>query len=263
MTEASSKMHIQKKLLGTLFCFLIVAGATFLCVGAAYAEDVSSLKTYFKVEGEDAIANARHGILSFSATRSQFNSGHGHGWRNEAKIRENLRQPVGETRETFSATVTPHLPAWAKTIVTQYHFEGLSTAVKVYVQDTKGDGLLDGVEGNGVFDILARITGSDGKERSFPLGAVRSGEPFDLKISFNAGAVNVAVSTAKWGQKQTGIVSLPDSTSTVYLKFGDYLQAADTPSHYTTNENDWKAYYTKHHIDKTEVDFSHVRFVRD
>jgi hypothetical protein len=248
----------RNKCLTSLFAFTIAISAG----SAAWADDASSLRGYFKVEGDDAIANVRNGTLSFSATRSQFQSGHGHGWRNEAKIREGLRFPVGETKEHFSATVTPNLPPWAKTIVAQYHFEGLKTAMKVYVQDTKGGGGLDGKEGNGVFDILARITGQDGKENAYPLGTVQSGEPFDLDVSFNGGVVNVAVSTKKWGRKETGDVTLPDTESVVYFKFGDYLQAASTPGQYTTNENDWKAYYAAHHIDNTDVDFSHVHFSR-
>ena len=263
MIAALTKKRLKQKLLMSLFAFFYMACITLFAEKAACAEDMSYLKNYFKVEGEDAIANASNGILSFSATRSQFNSGHGHGWRNEAKIREQLRLPVGQTREHFSATVIPHLPAGAKTIVAQYHFEGLSTAMKVYVQDTKQTGMMDGVEENGVFDILARITGPDGKEGAFPLGTVQSGEPFDLDVSFNAGVVNVTVSTKKQGQKETGNVSLPDTSSLVYFKFGDYLQAMNAAGQHTTNEDEWKEYFTQHHIDHTEVDFSHASFVRN
>lgn len=243
------------------FCLAIVM--TYFTVQAAYADDASSLRSYFQVEGEDAIGNGGNGVLSFSATHSKYQSGHGHGWRNEAKIRKDLRKPVGETHEHFSAAVTPHLPAWAKTIVAQYHFEGLRTAAKVYVQDTKGVELLDGVAGNGVFDILARITGPDGAEKAYPLGTVRSGEPFDLNVSFNGGVVNVSVVTRKWGRRDTGSITLPDTESVVYFKFGDYLQAMNAEGKHTTNENEWRAYYAAHHIDNTQIDFSHVRFVRE
>jgi len=252
----------NRKLPAGLLIFFCLAALLFAGGKIAHAEDASYLKNYFKVEGENAFDNAHNGTLAFSATRSRYNSGHGHGWRNEAKIKEKLRLPAGETREEFSAIVTPQLPPWAKTIVTQYHFEGLKTAMKVYVQDTKSGRALDGVEGNGVFDILARITGPNGKEISTPLGTVHSGESFALKVTFNQGVVNVGVSTEKWGRKETGNISLPDRSSAVYLKFGDYLQAADRPSRYTTNENDWESYYTEHHIDNTEVDFSHIHFLR-
>ncbi len=257
-------IKLSNKYVGPAFlaAFIIVQFAVITISGAAHAEDAAYLNRYFKVEGDDAIANANAGVLSFSATRSRFQSGHGHGWRNEAKIREQLRLPAAETREIFSTTVTPHLPPWAKTIVAQYHFEGLNTAAKVFVQDTKESGVMDGVAGNGVFDILARIKGPDGKEVTTPLGTVRSGESFDLDVSFNAGVVNVAASTRKWGRKQTGNVSLPDTSSIVYLKFGDYLQALNAAGEHTTNENEWKEYYAQHHIDKTEVDFSNVRFAR-
>ena len=250
----------KKWRVGLLASFFVAFSAIF---AAAYAEDVSYLEKYFKVEGLNAIADAQVGVLSFSATKSKFNSGHGHGWRNEAKIREELREPVGETHEHFSATVTPRLPAWSKTIVAQYHFEGLSTAAKVYVQDTKGAEGMDGIAGNGVFDILARITGSDGVEHAYQLGTIRSGEPFDLKVSFNGGVVHVDVTTKKWGHKETPDVTLPDATSEVYLKFGDYLQAMNDKGQHTTDENEWQQYYAEHHIDNTEVDFSHVKFVRE
>jgi hypothetical protein len=259
MTDLSRvlKQKLMKRLLTFFFMTVFFAGI-------AHAEDTSYLEKYFKVEGLNAIADAHDGVLSFSATQSKFNSGHGHGWRNEAKIREDLRLPVGETHEHFSATITPHLPAWAKTIVTQYHFEGLNTALKVYVQDTGGGGTLDdGVPGNGVFDIVARISSADGHEGAYPLGTVRSGEPFDLKVNFNGGVVNVSVTTSKWGRKQTPDITLPDATNEVYLKFGDYLQAMNDKGQHTTDENEWQAYYKEHNIDNTRVDFSHVKFVRE
>jgi hypothetical protein len=159
--------------------------------------------------------------------------------------------------------VTPTLPDGAKTIVAQYHVEGLDTILKVYVQDTADRQGLDGKEGNGVFDILVRILGTDGKEATTALGTVRSGASFDLDIRFAAGVAQVAVDSAGT-MRHTEPTRIKADERTIYFKFGDYLQARDpdTGAH-TTSAEKWDRYYRAHGIAASRIDFSHTIFERE
>jgi hypothetical protein len=236
---------------------------------AAAAPDYTAeatLRTQFQVEGDTPYpAPAPYlGTLHFSALASRFDSGHGHGYRNELKLAPALRRSVAHTREHFFARVTPTLPAGAKTIIAQYHGEGLDTLVKVYVQDTADAKGLDGKADNGVFDVLVRILGTDGKEVTTALGTIRSGDSFDLDIRFADGSAQVAATTPGQGRVATRRVAVRDTGRNIYLKFGDYLQALDPDTQeHTIVAAKWQAYYQQHHIDRTLLSFSDVRFERD
>jgi hypothetical protein len=212
----------------------------------------AALQKLFAVEGNSPYPSPYVGTLNFSALTSKYDSGHGHGYRNEVKVTDKQRLAAAQTHEHFAARVTPTLPAGAKTIVAQYHVEGLDTILKVYVQDTADKQGLDGKAGNGVFDILVRILGTDGKEATTALGTVHSGEGFDLDIVFNAGE---ALVTARTGIKA--------DDRQIYFKFGDYLQALDPDTgKHTTVAAKWDEYYRLNHIDSSLVSFSHTVFER-
>lgn len=231
--------------------------------GTPYTAE-AQLRTQFQVEGDTPYPAPYAGTLNFSALASKFDSGHGHGYRNELKLAPALRRGVQQTREHFSARVTPTLPAGARTIVAQYHGEGLDTLVKVYVQDTADAKGLDGKAGNGVFDVLVRILGTDGKEVTTALGTVRSGEAVDLDIRCADGAAQVAVTTPGTGRIETARVALKDAGRNIYFKFGDYLQALDPATQqHTIVAAQWDAYYRQQHIDRTLIAFSNVRFERE
>lgn len=223
----------------------------------------ADLEKLFAVEGKVPYAVPYDGTLHFSALDSRYDSGHGHGYRNELKIADKARLVAARTREHFSARVTPTLPDGAKTIVAQYHVEGLDTILKVYVQDTADRQGLDGKEGNGVFDILVRILGTDGKEVTTALGTVRSGASFDLDIRLVAGVAQVTVDSG-------GVVRRTEPTHVkaderkIYFKFGDYLQARDpdTGAH-TTSADKWGRYYSLHGIGGSRIDFGHTIFERE
>jgi len=223
----------------------------------------TELSQWFEVEGLNPF-NESEGPFEFSALKSRYNSGHGHGWRNEAKVKSPLRLSAPETREHFRATVQPSLPNGAKTIVCQYHVDGLETILKVYVQDVKEGKLLDGVEGNGVFDVLARILKPDGKETSTPLGTVKSGESFELSVDLENGEASVSVASSGSGTQKTGKIPVKDFGRKIYFKFGDYLQAQDknTGSH-TSNPQEWDEYFKSKGIDSSGVAFSKLSFWRD
>jgi hypothetical protein len=223
----------------------------------------AALEQLFEAEGKAPYSAPYDGSLHFSALDSKYDSGHGHGYRNELKIADKARLPLSRTREHFAARVTPVLPIGAKTIVAQYHVEGLDTILKVYVQDTADRQGLDGKEGNGVFDILVRILGTDGKEATTALGTVHSGEGFDLDIVFNAGEALVTARTASGGELKTPLTRIKGDDRQIYFKFGDYLQALDPDTgKHTIVAAKWDEYYRLNHIDSSLVSFSHTIFER-
>nr|WP_315218463.1 polysaccharide lyase family 7 protein [uncultured Duganella sp.] len=224
----------------------------------------ATLRRLFALEGNSPYPSPYAGTLNFSALESKYISPNGHGYRNELKIANSERLSGANTRERFAARVTATLPNVAKTIVAQYHVEGLDTILKVYVQDTEDRKGLDGKSGNGVFDILVRILGTDGKEATTALGTVRSGESFDLDIVFNAGEAQVTARTATGGTLKTPLTRILPDTRKIYFKFGDYLQARDpVTDEQTTSPEKWEAYYRQNNINSSHVRFSHTIFERN
>lgn len=222
-----------------------------------------ALERCFDVEGKTPYAAPYDGTLHFSALGSKYDSGHGHGYRNELKIAAKLRRSAALTREHFGARVTAQLPDGAKTIVAQYHVEGLDTIVKVYVQDTAERQGLDGKAGNGVFDILVRMLGTDGKEAATALGTVRAGQPFDLDIRFAAGEASVAVVGPDGMRREAHTRIKPDERA-IYFKFGDYLQALDPDTgKHTISSAQWERYYAANHITAEHVAFANTLFERE
>jgi hypothetical protein len=223
-----------------------------------------ALSALFELEGESPYPTPYAGTLNFSALQSKYDSGNGHGYRNELKIAKKQRLGVLATNESFAARVTATLPNGAKTIVAQYHLEGLDTMLKVYVQDTLDRKALDGQAGNGVFDVIARIGGTDGKETMTALGTVRSGEAFALDIKLANGEATVAVKTDKHGAIQTARTKVKDAGRAIYFKFGDYLQALDPDTQAkTTDRAKWDAYFASKQIDSSRVSFGGVIFKRE
>ena len=215
--------------------------------------DLSTLRRFFEIEGDDAFASARNGTLTFSATASRYASPNGHGFRNEAKLRKEARLPARATHERFAADITPSLPSGAKTIVAQYHQSGTGTAMTLQVQDTR--------QRDGVFDILATFTGPDGGKTKAPLGTLRAGETFHLELEAVSGTGRVAVRTASTGLRDTGARAIADDPG-LYLKFGDYLQARDEKGGMTSDPGAWSASLARQGIAATRVTFSDVRFKR-
>ena len=223
----------------------------------------AGLQQLFEAEGRSPYPTPYAGTLVFSALASKYDSGHGHGYRNELKIATPQRRSAAATREHFSAQVTPELPDGAKTIVAQYHVEGLDTILKVYVQDTADRQGLDGQAGNGVFDILARIRGPEGKEITTALGTLRSGDTFGLDIRFNAGEAQVTVNQGG-SVRRTALTRIGIDGRKIYFKFGDYLQALDPATgKHTTSAAAWDQYYRQQHIDHSRIRFSDTVFERD
>jgi hypothetical protein len=245
---------------------LLVLGACLLAASSHAQTTFTSqqeLSKVFELEGNTPYPSPYAGTLNFSAFSSRYDSGHGHGYRNELKVTSKQRHTADQTREHFSARVTPTLPDGAKTIVAQYHGEGLDTLVKVFLQDTADAKGMDGKAGNGVFDVLVRILGTDGKEVTTAMGTVRSGESFDLDIRFANRQAIVAVKTDKGGPIQTALTRVKADDRNIYFKFGDYLQARDPDTgEHTIVAAKWDAYYLRNHIDRSQISFSHTLFER-
>jgi hypothetical protein len=224
----------------------------------------ASLDGLFELEGKPPYSTPYDGTLSFSALDSKFATAHGHGYRNELKIATKNRRTIEQTREHFSAIVTPTLPNGAKTIVSQYHVDGLDTILKVYVQDTDDKEALDGKAGNGVFDIVAKILGTAGHDVGTAVGTIRSGESFALDIQFDKGVATVSATTAANGKRQTEATRIKGDQRKIYFKFGDYFQAQDPATGALTWEPaKWDAYFRQNHMERDQVRFSQVSFVRD
>ena len=230
---------------------------------AAFTSKVE-LNSLFDLEGNIPFSSPYDGTLIFSALNSRFDSGHGHGYRNELKIADRHRRSIERTHEHFSAHITPTLPDGAKTIVAQYHFDGVDTLLKVYVQDTADRHLIDGRPNNGIFDVLVRILGTNGKDVTTALGTVRSGENFALDINFENGKATVTVKTDRNGTIQAERTWIKGENRKIYFKFGDYLQALDSATlAHTTSPKKWDEYYRLNHIDRSQVSFSHATFEHD
>lgn len=222
-----------------------------------------TLDSLFELEGGSPYSSPYDGTLNFSALASKHATPNGHGYRNELKVRAARRLPVEQTHERFSALVTPTLPAGARTIVAQYHVEGIETIVKVYVQDTAEPKLLDGKAGNGVFDVVAQIRDPSGKDIPAALGTVKSGEPFALEVRFDGGEASVSVKSDRHGVLHTPRIRVMADHRKIYFKFGDYLQARDPDTGaMSTKPATWDAYYQRNGIGSSQISFRETKFER-
>jgi hypothetical protein len=227
--------------------------------GSGGSSGMSALKAIFEVEGESPyVSNSE---LRFSALKSKVKTPNGNGWRNEIKVKENLRKDMDQVYEEFSANVTFKLSKGAKTIVAQHHAATTDTIVKVYIADTEADdlgGASNSVASDGIFDVFARVTKPGGKETTLFFGTARSGESFDIDLVNNFGTVNVTVMGVSTGN----IVA--NNEKKAYFKFGDYLQAQDPKTlKKVTDRNKFGEFYQKAGITEDEIIMRNVRYQRD
>ena len=212
------------------------------------------LEKYFDVEGDSPFVTST--LLRFDPLASKYVTPNGHGWRNELSVQESLRTSFYKTYEHFSADIALKLSKGSKTIISQFHEGGTGTLVKVYLSDTSESGFLNSVSTDGLFDVYVRMMGTDGKERKYTLGTMKSGASFHLDIVNNHGDVTVTALGSSAHQQVK-------DASGAFFKFGNYLQAQDPDTLVQVeNTDDFAAFYAQQNITVSQLEFTKVTYVR-
>lgn len=215
----------------------------------------SLLQNYFSTEGLSPYLFP--GLMQFSALESQWVTPTANGWRNELKLKTKYRKSMYETAEKLKARVTVQLSPGVKTIILQCHDGGAGALVKIFLADMVEAGSINNIALDGIFDVYARIKGTDGVERKFPLGTIKSGESFDLEYQNDYGQITIIAlgklvrTTAYDGQA-------------VYLKYGSYLQA----QHPVTQDKiedpaDFASFYSANGITQDRVKFQNLIYTHN
>jgi hypothetical protein len=229
----------------------LFAQASTTCSTCSTQQD---LEKYFDVEGNSPFVTST--LLRFDPLASKYVTPNGHGWRNELTIKEDIRTYLYKTYEHFSADIAVNLSKGSKTIISQFHGSGTGTLVKVYLSDTSESGFYNSQSTDGIFDVYVRMLGTDGKERKYPLGVIKSGASMHLDIVNNHGDVTVtALGNSARQQVKDG--------SGAFFKFGNYLQAQDPDTmEQVENSDDFAYFYSSHNITTSILDFTKVTYVR-
>lgn len=229
----------------------LFAQASTTCSTCSTQQD---LEKYFDVEGNSPFVTST--LLRFDPLASRYVTPNGHGWRNELTVKEDIRTYLYKTYEHFSADIAVNLSKGSKTIISQFHGSGTGTLVKVYLSDTSESGFFNSQSTDGIFDVYVRILGTDGKERKYPLGTIKSGASFHLDIVNNHGDVTVAaLGNSARQQVKDG--------SGAFFKFGNYLQAQDPDTmEQVDNSDDFANFYASHNITTSILEFTKVTYVR-
>jgi hypothetical protein len=227
--------------------------------GSSKGTSIAKLKEYFEVEGNNPYV--ADGTLRFSALESKYKSPNGNGWRNEVKIKEELRKNMAKTYEDFSADVKVTLSKGAKTIVAQHHEDGLGTIVKVYVADTRDDPdeNQNAISADGIFDVFVRITRMNGgkkEEVTTSFGTIRSGETFRLDVSNHNGNISVTA------LGRTVTEKAKDAPG-AYFKFGDYLQAQNPITMKKCSRDAFEKCYKDAGITQSVIEMTNVVYTRE
>ena len=212
------------------------------------------LKSIFDTEGDSPYADAS--TLRFDALKSKHTTPNGHGWRNELKVKKDLRIAMSGTYEEFQADLTIDLSPGSKTIIAQHHASDTGTLMKVYVSDTSESGFDNSIAIDGIFDVYVRLRNNDGSEEKISLGTVISGDTFNLHVINDYGDVSVsALGTS------TSLKVKDDSSA--YFKFGNYLQAQDPVTMKKVKKSrDFGEFYADQGIIKSVITMTNVNYVR-
>ncbi len=212
------------------------------------------LKTIFDTEGDSPFLGDN--LLSFDALKSKHTTPNGNGWRNELKVKKDLRIAMSKTYEEFQADLTVNLSTGSKTIIAQHHASDTGTLMKVYVSDTSESGFENSKASDGIFDVYVRLRNDDGSEKKITLGTVRSGDSFNLHVINDYGDVSVsALGTT------TSLKVKDDSAA--YFKFGNYLQAQDPVTMKKVEDSDdFANFYSDHGITKSVITMTNVNYIR-
>lgn len=152
------------------------------------------------------------------------------GARCELKIATNLRHPAGDLYEVFRASITPQLSVGAETLVARWNLINLPILAAVHVSDISTDvhpdlELLNGIPGDGIFDIYGSVLVDGQNEERVALGVVDNGETFDLEAINDHGVIHFT--TLSRGERRSMVSTGFSTPAATYLKFGSYLQEID------------------------------------
>lgn len=226
--------------------------------GGESCDDCTSheyLQSIFDTEGDSPYIN--EDLLTFDALQSKHTTPNGNGWRNELKVKKELRVGMSDTYEEFDSRITIDMSPGSKTIVAQHHASDTGTLMKVYISDTNESGFINSKAADGIFDVYVRLRRDDGSEAKQALGTLTSGESFDLLVVNDYGFVSVKA----FGE--TASLDVKDD-SAAYFKFGNYLQAQDP---YTLDKvedsGDFGDFYEEFGITKSEIRMKNTKYIRN
>ncbi|WP_191968690.1 polysaccharide lyase family 7 protein [Cellvibrio sp. KY-GH-1] len=213
------------------------------------------LQGYFSTEGLSPYVFP--GQLKFSAMDSQWVTPTANGWRNELKLKTKYRKSMYETSEKIKARISIQVSPGAKTIILQCHDGGAGALVKIFLADMVEVGNVNNIALDGIFDVYARVKGTDGVERKFPLGTVRSGEGFDFEYQNDYGQITIIA----FGRTVRTMVY---DGSSVYLKYGSYLQAQHPVTQVEVdNPDDFAAFYLANGITQDIIKFQNLTYTHN
>lgn len=213
------------------------------------------LQGYFSTEGLSPYVFP--GQLRFSAMDSQWVTPTANGWRNELKLKTKYRKSMYETSEKLKARITTQVSPGAKTIIVQCHDGGAGALVKIFLSDMVEAGSINNIALDGIFDVYARIKGTDGVERKFPLGTVKSGESFDFEYQNDFGQITIIA----FGRT---VRTMAYDGSAVYLKYGSYLQAQHPVTQVAVeNPDDFATFYLANGITQDVIKFQNLTYTHN
>lgn len=213
------------------------------------------LQGYFSAEGLSPYVFP--GQLKFSAMDSQWVTPTANGWRNELKLKTKYRKSMYETSEKLKARISIQVSPGAKTIFVQCHDGGAGALVKIFLSDMVEVGNVNNIALDGIFDVYARVKGTDGVERKFPLGTVKSGESFDFEYQNDFGQITVTA----FGRVVRTMVY---DGSAVYLKYGSYLQAQHPVTQVEVeNPDDFATFYLANGITQDVIKFQNLTYTHN
>jgi hypothetical protein len=231
-----------------------ISSVSFSSVAIAYTAQ-AVLQGYFSTEGLSPYQLP--GQLKFSAMDSQWVTPTANGWRNELKLKTKYRKSMYETSEKLKARISIQVSPGAKTIIVQCHDGGAGALVKVFLADMVEVGNINNIALDGIFDVYARVKGTDGVERKFPLGTIKSGDSFDFEYQNDFGQITVTA----FGRVVRTMVY---DGSAVYLKYGSYLQAQHPVTQVEVeNPDNFATFYLANGITQDVIKFQNLTYIHN
>lgn len=192
-------------------------------------------------------------MLEFSAIESKHLTENGHGWRNEVKKKKELRTSMYSTHEKISCSLILKMDNGLKTIITQYNAGGTGIVLLLVVSDYDGSSLLNGKYNDGIFDVYVRYIDVNNRSNTVPITTIKSNEIIEYSMENNRGNIKISI------DQKTVELNTKDSES-VYLKFGDYLQAQYPKTKMYLKHKDYEEFYEN--VVNNKVIFQNFKYTK-